>query len=217
MFGIGAQELVVIAVIALIVFGPERLPEMAARLAKALRDVRRLSDELTGEFQRSLTGNAPAAADHESATGAAAAPAVPDAIGSALARSLRVETVPDAPSPPSGAAQGTTDAVATPTRHRPRDDATLGGTPTTKATEAGPLSSSEVGPTPALGVDARPGGLATAPATTGQAGAVAHRAPEEAMPPRAGSADRPPAHGSGDPHAAFRERRRRATYRRPRR
>ena len=50
MFGIGAEELVVIFVIALFVLGPERLPSLARDLGKAMRELRRASDELTEQF-----------------------------------------------------------------------------------------------------------------------------------------------------------------------
>jgi Tat protein translocase TatB subunit len=52
MFGIGAEELIVIFIIALFVLGPERLPSLARDLGKALRDLRRASDELTEQFLR---------------------------------------------------------------------------------------------------------------------------------------------------------------------
>ncbi|OLC52665.1 MAG: hypothetical protein AUH85_16370 [Chloroflexi bacterium 13_1_40CM_4_68_4] len=52
MFGIGIEELVVILVIALFVLGPERLPSLARDVGKAVRELRRASDELTEEFLR---------------------------------------------------------------------------------------------------------------------------------------------------------------------
>jgi Tat protein translocase TatB subunit len=52
MFGIGAEELVVIFIIALFVVGPERLPSLARDLGKAVRELRRASDELTEQFLR---------------------------------------------------------------------------------------------------------------------------------------------------------------------
>jgi sec-independent protein translocase protein TatA len=41
MFGIGFPELIVILVIALVVFGPGKLPEFGTALGKGIRDFRR--------------------------------------------------------------------------------------------------------------------------------------------------------------------------------
>ena len=41
MFGLGATEVVVILVVALLVFGPGRLPEIGGALGKGIRDFRR--------------------------------------------------------------------------------------------------------------------------------------------------------------------------------
>lgn len=54
MFGIGPTELIVILVIALIVVGPERLPQLAGQIGKAIRDFRQMSTDVTGEFQRAF-------------------------------------------------------------------------------------------------------------------------------------------------------------------
>ena len=53
-FGIGAGELFLILVLALVVLGPERLPEVAGQLRRTMADVRRQANQLTTEFQRSL-------------------------------------------------------------------------------------------------------------------------------------------------------------------
>lgn len=54
MFNIGPAEMIVILVIALIVFGPKRLPEIGRTVGKSLREFRRASQDLKNEFQGSL-------------------------------------------------------------------------------------------------------------------------------------------------------------------
>ncbi len=49
MFGIGVPELLVIGVIALIVFGPGKLPEIGSALGKGLRDFKKSFDGLDDE------------------------------------------------------------------------------------------------------------------------------------------------------------------------
>lgn len=46
MFGIGPMELVVIVVVALLIFGPQKLPELARTLGKGLAEFRRASNDL---------------------------------------------------------------------------------------------------------------------------------------------------------------------------
>lgn len=47
MFGIGAGEFVVILIVALIVFGPSKLPEVGRAIGKALREVRKAQAALS--------------------------------------------------------------------------------------------------------------------------------------------------------------------------
>lgn len=50
MFGIGPTELIVILVIALLVMGPKRLPELARSLGKGLAEFRRATADVTNEL-----------------------------------------------------------------------------------------------------------------------------------------------------------------------
>ena len=46
MFGIGFQEMIVILVVALVVFGPKRLPDLAKSLGKGLAEFKKASEEV---------------------------------------------------------------------------------------------------------------------------------------------------------------------------
>jgi Tat protein translocase TatB subunit len=50
MLGIGAEEIVLVLIIALFVLGPERMPKMARDIGRVVGDLRRTSDELREEF-----------------------------------------------------------------------------------------------------------------------------------------------------------------------
>lgn len=50
MFGIGPEELMLIAIIALLVLGPERMPRLMRDVGKIVGDLRRTSEELQKDF-----------------------------------------------------------------------------------------------------------------------------------------------------------------------
>jgi sec-independent protein translocase protein TatB len=52
--GVGPAELLVILVLAVLVVGPQRLPEFAAQLARFLRVFRRYTTRITQEFNETL-------------------------------------------------------------------------------------------------------------------------------------------------------------------
>ncbi|MCJ7473045.1 MAG: TatA/E family twin arginine-targeting protein translocase [Actinobacteria bacterium] len=54
MFGLGWQELVIILVIALIIFGPKKLPELGKSLGQAIRGFREGTTEATKEVKKEL-------------------------------------------------------------------------------------------------------------------------------------------------------------------
>lgn len=53
--GMGPMELVLIMVLALIVFGPGKLPEIAGQIGRMVRDFRRTTGDMSAEFNRAFT------------------------------------------------------------------------------------------------------------------------------------------------------------------
>jgi TatA/E family protein of Tat protein translocase len=52
--GMGPMEILLIVVLALIVFGPAKLPEIMGQVGKAIADFRRATSELSDEFNRTI-------------------------------------------------------------------------------------------------------------------------------------------------------------------
>jgi TatA/E family protein of Tat protein translocase len=84
--GMGPGELMVVMVLALIVFGPGKLPEIGQGIGKAIREFRKATSQITDEFSRELSLDTPPQEPRRAATpppqetqqaAAAAAPAVP--------------------------------------------------------------------------------------------------------------------------------------------
>ena len=48
--GVGPAEILVILVVALVVVGPERLPRLAADIARTIRELRKYTSSITSEF-----------------------------------------------------------------------------------------------------------------------------------------------------------------------
>jgi len=55
MFNVGPTELLVILVLALMVFGPKRLPEMSRQIGRGLREFRRATQDVQSELHGVLT------------------------------------------------------------------------------------------------------------------------------------------------------------------
>ncbi|MBI2910167.1 MAG: twin-arginine translocase TatA/TatE family subunit [Chloroflexi bacterium] len=60
-FNIGVPEMILILVIALIVFGPGKLPEIGGAIGKGIREFRKASLDLTRQFNVELAREAEAA------------------------------------------------------------------------------------------------------------------------------------------------------------
>ena len=88
MFDIGLQELVLIFVIALLVFGPKNLPQLGRSLGRAMREFRKASDEFRSTVETNLHFNEPDPVPYkapeppvvEAAVGTGGAQALPDSV-----------------------------------------------------------------------------------------------------------------------------------------
>lgn len=94
MFGIGVPELLVIMVVALIVLGPSRLPEVAKMLGKAFAEFRRATSDLSDELNnaRSMLEEEVRMAERQARTIRPPAPQPP----SASAPAVPAPSTPDA-------------------------------------------------------------------------------------------------------------------------
>ena len=83
MFGIGPEELLLVAVLALLVLGPDRLPKVMRDMGRFVGDLRQTSDELRDEFLNAdkylevKTAAPPATAEPVAATAESKAAEVP--------------------------------------------------------------------------------------------------------------------------------------------
>ena len=57
MFGIGGGELIVIIFIALMLFGSEKIPDIARTLGKAMAQLKNATNDIKSEIQRSAEAN----------------------------------------------------------------------------------------------------------------------------------------------------------------
>jgi len=111
MFNIGGGELVVIALIALIVLGPQRLPDAARQMGKAMGELRRMSNGFQQELKSALDDPGPSAprrdvlgvggatASKPSSPGRDSAGAEPDAVDSAIEAVSKQPPAPNGSSP----------------------------------------------------------------------------------------------------------------------
>ena len=103
----GPMELLIIAALALIVFGPARLPEIARSIGKAVNEFRRQASDLKSEFDLTL--------DEEESSGAKpggvrAKPAQdPDPVRPTASGEAPIEGTPSEPVTTAAAPQGSLD------------------------------------------------------------------------------------------------------------
>src|SRR5437763_2383357 len=59
MFGFHAPELIIILVVALLIFGPKRLPEMGSSIGKSIKEFRKGMSEITNPKEEKKEDNQP--------------------------------------------------------------------------------------------------------------------------------------------------------------
>jgi Tat protein translocase TatB subunit len=101
MFGIGIPELLVIMVVALIVLGPQRLPEVAKALGKALAEFRRATGDLSEELGNAKVMLEEEIRQAERATRAKSQQTAPPQVGSPATAKPQQTALPQVGSPPS--------------------------------------------------------------------------------------------------------------------
>jgi TatA/E family protein of Tat protein translocase len=104
--GMGPMELILIVVLALIVFGPAKLPEIMGQVGKAIGDFRRATSDLSDEFNRTIQAELQEGRSVLSETKAAVSE-VHTTVNSAVSLApapTRVATPDDMPSATNGAA-----------------------------------------------------------------------------------------------------------------
>jgi sec-independent protein translocase protein TatA len=113
---IGPVELIVILVIALIVIGPGRLPDVGAALGKSIREFRKASSDIAESTRVDTQPATPPAA----AAPAAPPPAAPNTLGAEAAPNTLSEPPAQAPSAaPAPTPELVQPAPATPTSPAP--------------------------------------------------------------------------------------------------
>lgn len=127
--GMGWEEMMIILVGALLIFGPDRLPEVAGQIGKFIRDIRKMTGDLTGELERTAgVGDIKKAVQNELAgvktqvnaatktvqsTAASAASSVNKTVTSATSTSKTTSTAVTKPATTSTTGKSTT-STATP-------------------------------------------------------------------------------------------------------
>lgn len=99
MFGLGFGEILLIMVVALIVFGPDRLPDIARTLGRTMAEFRRAMDEMRYEFSASQMDRPQSPAQQSPSQ---SSPVTPAGSTAAALEQPRTDPLTEQPVPQSG-------------------------------------------------------------------------------------------------------------------
>lgn len=133
MFGIGMPEMVVIIVVALVVLGPKRLPEVARALGKGLAEFRKVTGEVNRELEAARSMIEAEAREHEAAR-------------RRIEREARLKAAGEAPSATVAAAA--IEVAATPPVQTVQAESPVQPSTIAQPVEGAPASHSEAAPPP---------------------------------------------------------------------
>ena len=118
MFGtLGGPEVILILVVALIVFGPRRLPEIGKSMGKMLAEFRKASND----FKRTIEDELEAEKSRETQPPPVAAPEVTPPVSDVGATDATTAAVPDAPAPTFDGADTSGTPESEPRLERPAE------------------------------------------------------------------------------------------------
>jgi sec-independent protein translocase protein TatB len=121
MFGLGFGEIVIVAILALVLLGPDRLPEAARALGKTLQDLKKATDGLKGQLEAEMYSVEKAVKKAIDGVEAPAPPQVPPVAAAAAARTSGPPPAATAENVP-GLDAALIDPLAPPQRPEPPAD-----------------------------------------------------------------------------------------------
>jgi sec-independent protein translocase protein TatB len=154
MLNIGPPELLLIIVIALVVVGPQRLPDLGRTIGRGLREFRKVQDEVrdmvdTGmgeDFKQTTAELRKTAADLRGATDVTSAfRNAPHKARQRAAEAVRAATTPD--DDPARELEANTAAIAEPSPATPTSEPTLTPEPTPSSNGSDPVADPPPEPT----------------------------------------------------------------------
>jgi TatA/E family protein of Tat protein translocase len=131
--GLGTSELIMILIVALVLFGPRKLPQLSRKLGKSLGDFKRASEDFKQTWEREVERES---AIKEALIGEAMLPEDRSILGETRSRSQAVLEASEAAAPDN-------DAAATPPSEAMKDDESAGA----ERSADSPESASESSPT----------------------------------------------------------------------